>query len=260
MTKIHPTAIIDSRAELASGVEVGPWCIVEEGVSIASGTRLESCVRIHTGTHIGEGNFFGHGCAIGGDPQTVGFDSKLRSGVLIGDGNIFREGVIIHRSMKEGENTTIGNQNYLMGNTHLGHDTIMEDEVIFVHGSVAGGHSHVESKAFIGGLSAIHQFVRVGKYSMTAGCAKVVKDVPPFSTIDGNPATVIGINSIGLKRGGFDAAARKDIKNAYKTIYHSGLNISEAIKELQKSHELSEEAKAIVAFFENSERGVTRHR
>jgi UDP-N-acetylglucosamine acyltransferase len=260
MTQIHSTAIISKSAELGKNVEVGPYCIIGENVQIGDNCKLESSVRIGNRTIMGTNNFIGHASLIGGEPQSIGFDASLETGVKIGNDNVFREYFGIHRATQAGQNTIVGNKNYLMAQTHLAHDVIIEDEIVMVQSAIVAGHAYLETKAFIGGMAAIHQFARVGQYSMVAGCGKIVKDVPPFTTIDGNPASIIGLNAVGLKRAGFEPEVRKQIKNAYKTIYHSALNTGQALAKLESQSNLHESVLAIITFFKNSERGVTKHR
>lgn len=257
--KIHPTAIIDPSARLHESVEVGPFCIIDANVVMGEGCTVESTVRIHARTVIGKNNRFHHGAIIGCEPQDLGFDRNTPAYVKIGDGNVFKEGSNIHRGTKPETPTVIGDNNYFMGNFHVGHDCIIGNHNIFTHGSVLAGHVNVGNYSFISGVAAVHQFCNVGDYAMIAGCSKIVKDVPHFATADGNPATLIGINSIGLKRAGFAPPKREAIKQAYKTIFHSGMNIKQAIETLKKQDN-TEEVKSIIAFFENSDRGVTDHR
>lgn len=258
--KIHPTAIIDPKAELAEDVTVGPYSIIEADVKIGKGTILESCVRIHSGTRMGENNHIFHSATIGGIPQDLGFKPGTNSYVEIGNNNIIREGFVFHKGSKEGTATKIGNHNYLMGNGHLAHDVEFGDHNIMVQNSIIAGHVKVSHHVFISGLVGVHQFCHVGEYSMLAGCSKIVKDVPPFTTIDGNPATIIGLNSIGLKRAGFSAATREKIKHAYKIVYHSKLNVSAAIKQLKEENDPDEAVRRIIDFIESSDRGITDHR
>lgn len=258
--KIHPTAIIDSGAELHESVEIGPYTIVEKDVKIGEGTVLESCIRIYSGTRIGKFNRIFHGTALGAVPQDVSFKPETKSTLEIGDHNIFRENCVFHRGSKEGAATRVGNSNFFMNQVHVGHDCQFADEVIIVPGTCVGGYSVVMRKAFISGLVAVHQFVRIGEFAMVAGCAKIVKDIPPYSTADGNPATVIGLNTVGLKRGGFKPEVRDEIKKTYKLIYHSKLNNTQALAEIKKAGFKSEEVKNIIKFFEESDRGVTAHR
>lgn len=257
---VHPTAIIDESARLHESVTVGPYAVIDADVEIDAGTIIDSHVRIYRGAKIGKSNRIYHGSAIGGDPQNVGFDFSIRSGVRIGDHNILREFFTIHRSSEPGVDTTIGNHCFLMENTIVSHDSKLGDHVIFVHAAATSGHVVVQDYAFVSGLSAIHQFCTIGAYAMIGGCSKIVKDVPPYSTADGNPATIIGLNTVGLKRGGFSPDARKKIKDTYKTLYHSGLNHGQALKVLNEQNDPSPEVRAIIKFFEESDRGVTDHR
>ncbi|MCC6274811.1 MAG: acyl-ACP--UDP-N-acetylglucosamine O-acyltransferase [Leptospiraceae bacterium] len=258
--KIHPTAIIDPGAELHESVEVGPYTVIEKDVKIGEGTVLESCIRIYSGTRLGKFNRIFHGTALGGPPQDVSFKPETKSYLEIGDNNIFRENCVFHKGSKEGAVTRIGNSNFFMNQVHIGHDCQFADQIIVVPGTVVGGYSTVMRKAFISGLVAIHQFVRVGEYAMVAGSSKPVKDIPPYSMADGSPSTIIGLNTVGLKRAGFKPEIREEIKRAYKILYHSKMNISQAMVELKKADLKSEEVKNIIKFFEESERGVTGHR
>lgn len=253
---IHPTAIVHPNSEIHPTAEIGPFCIVEEGVVIGENTKLYSHVLVHSGTVIGKNNQVFHGTVLGGLPQDISFDPKRKTQLVIGDDNIFREGVYIHRSTKEEQPTTIGNGNYFMGNSHAGHDCKIGNKVIIVQNSVLGGHVFVEDYAFISGQVAIHQFCRIGRNSIIGGCSKIIKDVPPYSTVDGNPAEVYGINSVGLKRAGFSVETRNAIKKTYKIIYQSGLNTKQALENLKKEQNQLPEVQHIIQFFETSKRGV----
>lgn len=260
MSKIHPTAIIGKSAKLHESVQIGPYAVIDEGVDIDAETIIDSHVRVYSGAKIGKCNRIYHGAAIGADPQNVGFDYSIKSGVRIGDHNVLREYFTIHRSSEPGVDTTMGNHCFLMENSIVSHDSRLGDHVIFVHAAATSGHVIVRDYAFVSGLSAIHQFCTIGEYAMIGGCSKVVKDVPPYATADGNPATVIGLNTVGLKRAGFSPDVRKKIKETYKTIYHSGLNKTQALKKLHEENDPTTEVKHIIEFFEKSERGVTDHR
>lgn len=260
MNQIHPTAIVDKDAILGENVIIGPYSIVEKGVVIGDGTQIESSVRLYTGTKLGKNNKVFHGAAMGGLPQDLGFKADIPTYLETGDNNIFREGLIIHRATKEGQATRFGNNNYIMGNVHFAHDCQVGNDNIVVQNTIIAGHAKIGNKVFISGLVALHQFGRVGDYAMLAGCAKVTKDVPPFAMVDGNPATVVGQNVVGLKRGGFTSEDRNKIKHAYKIIYHSGMNFSKAIEELKQENDPNPYIKMIIQFFEESDRGVTDHR
>jgi UDP-N-acetylglucosamine acyltransferase len=257
--KIHPSAIIDPSAKIHESVEIGPYTVIEGDVEIGEGTIIESCVRIYRFTKIGKNNKIFHTAAIGAVPQDLSFKPNTTSFTVFGDGNIIREGATIHRSTKEGQSTIIGNRNFIMAQTHIAHDCQLGDDIAIVTNGQIAGHVRVDNNAFIS-VAAVHQFCRVGEYTMLAGYAKVVKDVPPFCLIDGNPSSIIGINVVGLKRAGFDPPTRDKIKKTYKTIYHSGMNIKQAISKLREENDPNTQIQKIIEFFENSDRGVTDHR
>ncbi len=258
--KIHPTAIIDPSAKLHESVEVGPFSIIEADVEIGEGSWIESSVRIYSGTRMGKNNKIHHTTVIGGLPQDLGFKPETKTYTILGDDNVIREGTIIHRATKEGSSTKLGNKNYIMGQTHIAHDCILGNENIIVLNGQLAGFCTLGNKVFISGLVGVHQFCKVGDYAMIAGCSKVVKDVPPYATIDGNPATVIGLNAVGLKRAGFNPALREKIKHAYKILYHSKMNTRKALEVLKAENDESVEVQYIIRFFEESDRGVTDHR
>lgn len=259
MSKIDPTAIIEEGAELHESVEVGPYSIIESGVIIGEGSQIESGVRIFTGTRMGNNNRVCHGAVLGCEPQDLGFEPGKSKPLIIGNNNQFKEGVNISRGVKTDEGTLIGNGNYFMCGFHAGHDCRLGNNNVFGPNSTLAGHVELGDRIFISGLVAIHQFCFIGDYAMIAGCTKVVKDIPPYVTGDGNPARVIGLNSIGIRRAGLSASSRKAIKQAYKTIYHSGLNTSQAMEQLKQT-EQTDEMNNIIHFFEKSDRGVTTHR
>jgi UDP-N-acetylglucosamine acyltransferase len=258
--QIHPTAILDPDVELGENITIGPFTVIEKDVKIGDGTIIESSVRIYTGTRLGKNNRIFHGASLGGEPQDLGFTPKIKSFLEIGDENTFRENCTIHRGSKEGNVTRFGNKNYIMGGVHFAHDTQVGNENIVVQNSIIAGHVQIANKVFISGLVAIHQFARVGDFAMLAGCSKITKDTPPYAMIDGNPASIIGQNLVGLKRAGFTSEDREKIKHAYKVIYNSGLNFSKAIEKLKEENDPSPYVKNIIRFFDESERGVTDHR
>lgn len=257
--QIHPTAIVDRDAEIHESVEVGPFSIIERGVVIGEGCRIESGVRIFSGTRMGRDNRVCHGALLGCEPQDLTFDPVNSRPLVIGDGNHFKEGVNISRGVKSDAGTRIGSGNYFMGNFHVGHDCIIGDHNILGHGTVLAGHVTIGDHVFVSGVAAIHQFTYLGDRVMIAGCAKVVKDIPPYTIGDGNPARVSGINSIGLRRAGIPAATRSAIKQAYRRIYHAGENIGQAIEQLAGEPQIPE-VESIIRFFRQSERGVTGYR
>ena len=260
MTKIHPTALVDPDTEIHPSVRIGPYSVVERGVTIGADTIVGSSVRIYRGTRIGRNNRIDHGCVLGCLPQDLSFDESLDTRLEIGDRNRLREGVNISRATDPQKPTRIGSDNYLMGNVHIGHDCRFGDHNIVVNGAVIGGHVQVSHHVFVSGLVAIHQFCRIGEFAMLAGLAKIVKDVPPFTIADGNPASLIGTNVVGLRRNDFSAGQRQAIKRAYRILYRSGLNISQALERLAGEAEGSAEVGAILEFFRTSSRGVLSHR
>ena len=193
------------------------------------------------------------------EPQDLGYTPEKSKPMIIGSHNHFKENVNISRGVKTSEGTIIGDNNYFMSGFHAGHDVIIGSHNIFTSNAVVAGHVVMGDRIFLSGLAAVHQFVNIGDYAMIAGCAKVTKDIPPSTTADGNPARIIGLNSVGLRRGGFSSEARKAIKKTYQTIYHSGHNVSQALAVLE-GNIYSEEEERIAAFFLNSERGVTAHK
>jgi UDP-N-acetylglucosamine acyltransferase len=259
MMRIHPTAIIDEGAEIHESVEIGPFSIIEAGVQIGEGCRLDSNVRIYSGTRMGRNNRVCHGAMLGCEPQDLTFRVENGRSLIIGDGNHFKEGVNISRGVKTDAGTSIGDGNYFMGNFHVGHDCVIGNDNVLGHGSVLAGHVTIGDNVFISGLAAIHQFTYIGNRVMIAGCAKIVKDIPPYTIGDGNPARVSGVNSVGLRRAQFTPEARRKIKLAYRRIYKSGENVHQALVGLVKEPQTPEVAE-IINFFKSSKRGVTAYR
>ncbi len=255
---VHPTAIVDPSARLHPSVQVGPFSIIDADVEIGEGTDIDAHVRIHARTTIGRRNRIFQGVILGGLPQHLTFDPNLPTRLNIGDDNVFREYVNIHRGSKLETPTTIGNRNYLMGNFHAGHDCVLGDDNIFTHGSMLAGHVIVGNRVFISGLVGLHQFTHVGDFAIIGGCSKVTEDVPPFSMVDGVPACVTGLNSVGMRRAGFSKDRFQAIKTAFRILYRSGHSPDAALRELEKRAEDPDIA-AIVEFIRHSERGLMRY-
>ena len=233
MSDLHPLAVVSPRAELAPDVSIGPFCVVEAGVQIGAGTRLESHVVVRAGTRIGRNNRI-HDCAIlGGLPQHMRAEGPFGE-LLIGDGNTIRENVTVHRGLAEGKNTVVGNGNMIMVNAHIAHDCIVGNHCIMANNVMLSGHIHVDDRAYISGAVGIHQFCRVGSYAMVGGQAHITQDIPPYVTIDGLSSRVVGLNTVGLKRGGFSREDIEQIKDAYQVIYRSGLTWKEVLGELRR--------------------------
>jgi UDP-N-acetylglucosamine acyltransferase len=230
--KAHPLAAVSPLAQIGRDVEIGPFAIIEPDVTIGEGSRLEGHVVIKSGTTLGSNNTICEGTVIGGMPQHINVPERPGR-VIIGSGNTFRENVTVHRAMEEDEATVLGNDNFLMAGSHVAHDCRMGNNTILTNNSVLGGHVSVADRAYISGLVAVHQFCRVGTLAMVGGTARVVKDVPPYVTIDGVSTDVVGVNQIGLRRAGYGVAEVRQIKEAYRIIYRSGLTWNEILARLR---------------------------
>ena len=226
-------------------------------VRIGSGTRIASNVRIDGPAVIGENNTIFHGVAIGGVPQDVGFRGE-RSGVRIGNGNMIREYATIHRGTGEGTETVVGNNNFLMAYSHLGHNVVVGDHCVIVNTVQIGGYAVVEDFAYISAFVPVHQFVRIGKMAMVAGSTRVNQDVPPFMMALGYEARIVGINRVGLRRRGFSSQRIDAIAEAYRIIYRQGLSVASATERLRAEFPDNEDIAYLVNFITNSKRGIIR--
>ncbi len=252
--QIHPTAIVSPKAQLADGVVVGPFCIVEEDVRLGENTSLESYVVIKRGTQIGRNcRVFPH-CAIGHEPQDAKYKGE-DTRVIIGDGNIFREMVTIHRATGDGEATIIGHNNMFMAYAHLGHNCSVGDNNMISNSTGISGHVTIEDRVVIGGFVGIHQFVHIGKMAMVGGLSKVVQDVPPFCMADGRPADIRGLNTRGMRRNGITPEERGQISSAYKLLYRSGLNTSQAMERIRAEVPPSEPLDYLTSFIDRVREG-----
>lgn len=257
LSRIHATAIISSDAYLDSTVEVGPYSIIEGPVKIGKYTRILGHVHISGNTTIGADNEIHMGAVIGHLPQHKNY-KNADSGLVIGDGNVIREYASIHRAYHPGENTVIGNDCFLMGYSHVAHDCRLGDRVVLANGALLAGHVSVDDGANISGNVAVHQFARIGTLAMIGGLARVTKDVPPFMTIEGN-STVRGINAVGLRRAGYNLEERNKVKDAYRTLYRSSLNVPQAMEALEADAKLYPPVKVLLEFIKGSVRGICRH-
>jgi len=256
-SKIHPTAIIGKHAEIDQSVEIGPYAIVEDDVVIGKNVKIYARAYIAGGTEIGEGTEVHIGAVLGHLPQDLAFEGK-KTYLRIGKKNVIREYVTIHRGTKEGTATEIGNENFLMAFSHVGHNCVLGDNVILANGALLGGYINVEDRVFISGNVVVHQFCRIGKLAIVGGFSGVNKDVPPFMAVRG-PSVVWSINLIGLRRAGLKHGVINEIKNAFKLIYKSGLNTKQAIGEIEKKKP-GEEVGYLVEFIKNSKRGICKYK
>ena len=253
--KIHKTSIIDKDAIIGENVEIGPFCIIEKDVKIGNNTKILPYVHILSNTTIGKNNTIHQGSVLGGNPQDLKFKNEY-SELIIGDNNTIRENCTLNRGTEASGKTIIGSNCLFMAYVHVAHDCIVEDKVILANGVQLGGHSEVHYHATVGGMSPVHQFCKVGQHSFIGGGRVALQDVPPFILANGEPLKYSGINSVGLRRRNFDIEKRNLIKRAYKLIYLSKYNRSQAIEEIKNSLKMIDEIKIIINFVENSDRGL----
>lgn len=249
MNNISSFSYVDPKAELGSNVEIGPFCYVEAGAVIGSGCKLDSHVTIKHHTTIGKNNFFGQGSVIGGDPQDRKYKGEPTY-LVIGDDNVFREYVTIHRATGEGKSTTVGNHCFLMAYTHLGHNVELHDWVTIANSCNLAGHVTVEELVNIGGMVGIHQFTRIGKVAMVGAAGKITRDVPPFMLYDSLSAEVKDINAVGLRRIGVTAEARLALHKACKLLFRSSLGLTHALELVRQEVEMTDEVVYVIHFME----------
>lgn len=254
---IHGTAIVSGKAKLADGVEVGPFSIIGDNVTVGPGTKIGAHCLIEGHTTIGGGCEIFSGAVVGSRPQDLKFKGE-KTYLVIGDRNIIREYCTLNPGTGDGGRTVIGEANLFMAYCHVAHDCCVGSNCIIANNGTLAGHVCVEDKAIIGGMTAVHQFVRIGTLSILGGCSKVVQDIPPYSTCDGHPARVYGLNLIGLRRNGLGREAIGGLNKAYREIFHSGLPLRKAAVKFETENSLFKEATYLVEFIKNSERGVAR--
>ncbi|MDH5717851.1 MAG: acyl-ACP--UDP-N-acetylglucosamine O-acyltransferase [Spirochaetia bacterium] len=263
MSKIHSTAIVDKKAEIADDVEIGPFSIIGPEVKIGKGCKIASHVEIKSNVEIQENNEFYHGCLIGEKPQDLTIKNS-KPKIIIGSNNVFREFSTVHQPSVEGGATEIGNNNFIMGTAHIAHDVKIGNKVILVQGCALGGYVQIEDNVYIGGLSGIHQFCRVGTFAIVGGVSKVVKDVPPYIMADGQPGKAIGINKIGMKRAGIPSSESTLIRKAFKILYRSNISTSTALEKiksdillkLEKDSSAYKKIYHFIDFIEAGQRGI----
>jgi UDP-N-acetylglucosamine acyltransferase len=252
---IHPTAVVSPRAELGAGVRVGPYAIVEDGVQIGAGCEIGAHAVVKRFTTLGARNRVYEHATLGGEPQDVKFGGEA-SRLVIGDDNLIREYVTIHRASGEGQETRVGSRNFLMVGSHVAHNCEVGDDNVLANGAALAGHVTVEDHVFLSSNVGAHQFVRFGRFAMVGGKSKVVQDVLPFFTTDGNPPRVRGLNVIGLRRGGFSARERGALKRAYQLLFGARLPLERALAALEEMGDAN--AAHLAAFIRGSRRGFTR--
>ena len=253
MAKVHPTAVVQAGAQLDADVVVGPYCFVGADVSIGADTVLQAHVTVTGRVTIGKGNHLYPQCTIGGCPQVLGLTADDAGRLVIGDRNTIHENVTIHPSRRRDGQTTIGNDNFIMINTHIGHDCVLEDKIVTSNLVQIAGHCKIETGAWLSGLVASHQFVTIGKWGFMAGLAGLNRDTPPFMTVSGHyPPTVRGVNKRGMVRAGLTSQQQEAIEDAYKRLYRQGGALLENASKLAQEDGLDENVRAIVDSIQRS--------
>lgn len=254
--KIHSTAVIHPSAKISEDVEIGAFSVIGEDVTLDKGVAIRSHVHIEH-THVGENSIIYSGAVIGTEPQDLGYKGE-KTGVEIGKNCQVREYVTINRASKEGT-TKVGDNCLLMTGSHVGHNTVIEDNVILANDVTLAGHVLVETGAFLGGTIVIHQNCKIGKMVIMSGFSGARQDIPPYAKTDGRPAHIAGMNTVGMKRKGISQEVRDLIKEAYKILFYSGLNTSQAIEKIESELDISNEyVKHLVDFIKGSKRGIIK--
>jgi UDP-N-acetylglucosamine acyltransferase len=256
-SRIHPTAVIDPSAEIGDDCEIGPYCVIGANVRLGAGCWLQHHVSVTGPSVFGCRNKIYAFASLGQQTQDLKYSAEPTH-LEVGDDNVFREFTTVHRGTDPGSSTRIGSGGNFLAYTHVAHDCTVGDRVIFSNNGTLAGHVEVGDFAVIGGLTAVHQFCRIGRHALTGGCSKIVQDVPPFMIADGNPAKVRSYNKVGLERHGFDEAAQRNVKDAYRIIYRSELNLQQAVEQLRSDLPDAPEVQQIIAFVTSSPRGIIK--
>ena len=257
MNNIHPTAVVDPNAKIGENVKIGPYSVIGPEVTIGNGTTIESHVVIEGETIIGENNYIFSFASIGKDPQDLKFGGE-KTRVIIGNNNKIREFVTIHRGTTDKYETRVGNDCLIMAYVHIAHDCIIGDHCVLANAATFAGHVEVEDWAVVGGLTAIHQFTRVGRHAMIGGCSAVTQDVVPYMLSEGNKARAVYINIVGLQRRGFSEEQIKTLREVYKIIFKKKLKLEEALHRLENDYKDNEDVVKLVEFIRKSKRGIAR--
>ena len=252
---IHPSAIVSSKAVLGSRVEVGPFAIIGDGCEVGDDCVIAPRATLERDVHLAARVKIGIGSVIGGAPQDLKYAGESTT-VDIGEGTVVREYSTVNRGTSHSFKTSVGSNCLLMSYVHLAHDCHIGDGVILANGVQLAGHVIVDDKATISGLSAVHQFVRIGRYSFIGGCSRVSKDIPPFLKAVGNPVKLYGLNSVGLQRNGFPEKVVLELKRAYRLFFRSDLNLTQATQRAETELEQFPEVAELIQFVAASERGV----
>ncbi len=254
-TQIDPRAIVHPTAILAEDITIGPFAIIGEGTRISAKTTIGPHVVIERWTTIGARCRIGAHAVLGGDPQHTAYQGEP-SYLQIGDDNDIRELVVIQRSATPGGSTIVGSHNFIMSQAHVAHDCVVGNHTVIASLAGLAGHVELEDGGMVGGVTGVHQFVRIGAYSMIGGTSRLSQDVPPYMMAVGNPATVRGLNVVGLRRAGFCPKRRRELKAVYRTLYRSGLNVTQALDKIKRQSSFSPPVAHLVRFIEGSKRGI----
>lgn len=255
--QIHATAVIGPNVKLGDNISIGPYAVIEGEIVIKDNNQIGAHAVISGWTTIGSGNRIFPHAAVGFDPQDKKYKFGDKTLLEIGENNIFREFCTIHRGTVEGGGITrIGNNNLFMAYSHIAHDCQVGNGCVFANSGTLAGHVKVEDFVIVGGLSAVHQFCRIGRNAMIGGCSRVVQDIPPYSLCVGGPALVYNLNAIGLRRAGIGAEEMKHLKEAFRLMFHSGLAKNTAIEHIEKEVKQTDHVKHLLDFAKDSERGL----
>jgi UDP-N-acetylglucosamine acyltransferase len=253
--RIHATAIVAPDAQLGADVEIGPFAIVGEACTVGDGSVIAARATLERSVTVGANVHVGSGSILGGPPQDVKYRGEQTT-VEVGDGTVIREYTTINRGTTQSFKTTIGKNCFIMSYVHLGHDCHVGDGVVLVNGVQLAGHVTVEDRAIISGLTAVHQFVRIGRFSFIGGCSRVAQDVPPYTRAVGNPIKLYGLNSVGLRRNNFSDEVLRELKRAYRLFFRSELNLSQALQRAEAELQPLAEVQEFVRFVSETNRGV----
>jgi UDP-N-acetylglucosamine acyltransferase len=253
--RIHPTAVVDESATIGSDVEVGPFAIIGPHCTVGDGSQIAARATLERNVTVGRQVRVGTGSVLGGEPQDVKYKGEETT-VEVGDGTIIREYSTVNRATTYSMRTTVGRNCFIMSYVHLAHDCQVGDGVVMANGVQLAGHVQIDDKAIISGLSAVHQFVKIGRNSFVGGCSRVAQDVPPYTKAVGNPIKLYGLNSVGLRRNGFSEEVIRELKRAYRLFFRSELNVSQARAKAETELHDYPEVQEFLRFLTATDRGV----
>jgi UDP-N-acetylglucosamine acyltransferase len=257
MRVIHSSAIVDKSARIGTDVTIGPNTIIEADTIIGDGVTIGANCLVAAYTELKKGATLFHGAVVGTIPQDLKFAGE-KTRLVIGEGTVIREYAMLNRGTAHSGETIVGKQCLLMAYTHVAHDCILGDHVIMANAVNLAGHIEIGDYAIIGGVVPVHQFVKIGAHSMIGGGFRVQQDICPYALVGGYPLRVVGLNTVGLKRRGFDSECIKLLERTFKILFFSGLNTSQAVERIRSEIELRSEIKIILDFIEKSERGIVK--